>query len=267
MIVQKIASVDLEEIRTLRPDGWSDIVPDFRFYLDADYCYPVKAVIDEQIVGVGAAIIYGDTGWLAHVIVDRNYRKRGIGYRIVQELLSLFPQGKIKTYSLIATELGKPVYRKAGFRTVGEYVFLKREHPWISTSVSSHIHSFKKEYLHDICALDRKISGEDRRKLITGFLKGACVYIQKDKVLGYYLPALKEGPVYADHIEAGLELMKLKYATVDKAVLPSENVIAIDFLKANGFHETDTHGTRMIFGNDIHWIPDQMYSRIGGNLG
>ncbi len=48
----------------------------------------------------------------------------------------------------------------------------------------------------------------------------------------------------------GIELLSLKYALNDKAVLPSENESAIRFLKENGFEENKIKGKRMIYGEE-----------------
>ncbi len=61
--------------------------------------------------------------------------------------------------------------------------------------------------------------------------------------------------------------MNLKYSTSDKAVLPSENIAGIEFLKQNGFVENTTKGTRMIMGKELEWKPNNVYSRISGNFG
>jgi len=61
--------------------------------------------------------------------------------------------------------------------------------------------------------------------------------------------------------------MKTKYSKADKAVIPSENQIGIDFLKKNGFILSETKGKRMILGKNIDWKPECIFSRIGGNYG
>lgn len=93
------------------------------------------------------------------------------------------------------------------------------------------------------------------------------MYAKGSKINGFYLPDLGEGLIFAENSEAGVELMKVKYAKSDKAVIPSENQVGIDFLKQNGFKQIDTKGKRMILGKDISWKPDCVYSRIGGNYG
>jgi hypothetical protein len=85
--------------------------------------------------------------------------------------------------------------------------------------------------------------------------------------LGYCIPTLKEGPIIAVDKVAGLELMKVKYRTSEKAVIPVENISALEFLLANGFKPTETRGTRMILGHEISWEPSNIYSRAGGNFG
>ncbi|MFA5044978.1 MAG: GNAT family N-acetyltransferase [Paludibacter sp.] len=266
MTFETITINDLEEIRNLQPEDWQDIIPDMEFYIKSSFCNPMKAMLNNKIVGIGTSIVFENTSWVAHIIVDRDSRNKGIGLQIVSELLDSIRKKSIETCSLIATELGKPVYMKAGFRIVAEYSFFKREKSWVDCPVSEKVIPFKEEYRSMIYELDKKISGERRALLLAGYLGNSMLFVGNNKVLGYYIPDLKEGLIFADTEEAGWELMKLKYSTVDTAVLPSDNSAGLAFLKQNGFIETKK-GTRMIVGKDVDWNPRKMYSRIGGNLG
>lgn len=266
MQFETITYSDLDEIRNLQPDDWGDIIPDIEFYLRSSFCNPVKAIIDGSIVGMGTAIVFDNTAWLAHIIVGTGYRNQGIGGEIVNHLLDLLKKDSIETCLLIATSLGKPVYIKAGFSVVSEYLFFKREKPGVTCVLSENLVSFVEEYRSGIYELDKKISGEDREKLLESMLEKSILYVDNNKVLGYYIPELKEGLIFADTNEAGIELMKLKYSTVDKAVLPSENTAGREFLIQNSFVQISI-GTRMILGKEIAWKPEKIYSRIGGNLG
>ncbi len=258
---------DLEEIRNLQPEGWPDIVPAFESYINQDFCHPIKTRLDNRIVGIGTSIIFGKTSWIAHIIVDKDYRNKGIGYQLVETLLKSIKKQGIKTCLLISTELGMPVYIKAGFKIVTEYLFLKREKSWAEFPVCENVVPFKDEYYPMIIRLDKLISGEQREQLIKEYLDNSMIYVENKEVKGYYLPDLGEGLIFAVTDNAGLELMKIKYSMIDKAVLPSDNVAGTDFLKHNGFIETDTKGTRMILGKNIDWKPEKIFSRIGGNYG
>jgi GNAT superfamily N-acetyltransferase len=257
---------DLVEIRNLQPADWPDIIPDIRFYINSTFCHPIKAVIANIIVGTGTMVVFENTCWIAHIIVGRNYRNKGIGTAIVNELMKTTKSNSMDTCSLIATDLGKPLYLKAGYRTVAEYSFLERIESWTDCPVSKNIVPFEEEYRTTVYALDKLVSGENREKLLAGFLNNSILYVDNGNVLGFYIPGLKEGLIYAITEEAGIALMNLKYAKIDKAVLPAANATGIDFLLQNGFSEI-RKGSRMIFGKDIDWKPQKIFSRIGGNFG
>jgi GNAT superfamily N-acetyltransferase len=258
---------DLDDLKILQPPDWSDIIPDIRYYIEAGFCYPLKVIVDGEIAGLGAAIVYGETAWLAHIIVHSQFRNKGIGYTIVKELLNIINNMKVSSCLLTATVLGKPVYLKAGFKSISEYVFLNRVESWNDYPISENIRPYKSDFTDQIYQIDKRVSGEDRRVLLDDFISESQVYIQQNKVLGYSIPTLKEGPIIAITKEAGLELMKVKYRTSEKAVIPAENISALEFLQANGFKPMETRGTRMMIGNEISWEPTNIYSRAGGNFG
>ena len=235
--------------------------------MNSPFCYPIWAEVDGRIVGIGASIHFDHTAWIAHIIVDNHFRNRGIGYQIVCELLAGIKKDSIEICSLVATALGQPVYKKAGFRVVSEYSFMTRAMPWTVQADSDKVVPFKEEYRPMIYAIDQQVSGENRARLLSSYVEGSMVYLDEGKVVGYYIPGLKEGMIVADTKEAGIALMKIKYSIVDKAVLPSDNLTGMNFLQQNGFMETERKGVRMILGKDIHWKPSAIYSRIGGNLG
>jgi len=267
MKFETIALNDLDGIKHLQPPGWPDIVPVFEFYVKKDFCYPIKIKLDGKIVGIGTAVIFHKTGWLAHIIVDKDYRNRGIGSAIVNELLRITKSESVETNLLIATELGFPVYKKAGFEIISEYYHFKREKPWNGYAVSPNISNFRNDYYSMIIEMDNNISGEEREILLKEYAHDSLIYLENNILKGFYIPKLGGGLIFADTNHAGLELMKLKYSKADTAVLPSDNFSGISFLKENGFVQTSTIGIRMVLGKNINWKPEKVYSRIAGNLG
>ena len=97
-------------------------------------------------------------------------------------------------------------------------------------------------------------------------LENSYVYQENGKLTGYYIPGLGEGLIIADNVEAGIELMKLRYSIINKGVLPIDNIEGIKFLKENGFLEIK-RAKRMILGKEFSWQPGKVFNRIGGNLG
>jgi GNAT superfamily N-acetyltransferase len=267
MKIEPITLNDLKSLGHLQPEGWSDILPDLAFYVTSDFCNPVKMTDGESVAGIGASIRFKYTAWLAHIIVDPGFRNRGIGYQIVDRLLRDLERGGTASCLLTATELGRPVYTRAGFRDVAEYIFLNREKPWQTVPVSPDIIDFREEFRTTVYEMDRQATGEDREKLLAPFLNSARLYVRNHKMIGYLIPGLREGLIIAENDEAGLALMNIKFATADKAALPAENKAGVDFLLKRGFADARKTGIRMIRGEDISWKPGMIYSRIGGNVG
>jgi len=185
----------------------------------------------------------------------------------VKELITQINAKSIKSILLIATDLGKPIYLKAGFMEVMEYRFLKRDVPNIVPRENVHVVNFDERFRQDLYQLDRDISGEGREALIGDYLQDAKIYVKENVVYGFYLPSLKEGLIYANLEEAGLALMAYKYATMDKAVIPAQNLAGLTLLQELGFVAVEKTGRRMLLGDDIDWNASNVYARIGGNFG
>lgn len=267
MKFEPISSTDLSEIQKLQPEGWSEIITDIEFYINSNFCFPIKTSIDEKIVGIGATLLFKDTAWLAHIIVDSEYRKQGIGFEIVNELLRFTEEKGITKILLNASALGRPVYPKVGFNKVSEYIYLIKEGKFHDYQLSENIMPYQETHYHSLLHLDKLISDEDREVLLKDHLDGAKVYIENNELKAYYLPALGEGLIIAINSEIGIELMKLKYVNEVKAVIPEQNKAAIDFLLQNGYVLSTTTGTRMIRGDRINWQAENIFGRIGGNFG
>lgn len=267
LLFDRVLPQDLGQIDALQPTGWTGMADRFAGYIQNETCTPIKAEHQGTIIGVGASIRFEKTAWIAHIVVHEAYRKRGIGSHILQHLLNQLEQEDVASISLLATKSGESVYKKANFRTLTEYIFFTREGQVIQTERSANIIPYAAVYDSHMFQLDRLISGEDRENLIRPHLKNALVYLKNDQILGYYLPTLVEGPIYALSNEAGLALMALRCPYAKKAVVPIENPSAIAYLHQQGFRETGLREKRMILGKDISWRPGCIYNRVGGNYG
>src|SRR5688500_3639509 len=118
---------ELNDLIALQPEGWPDIRPHFQFYFNSSFCSPIKLVADKKIVGIGSCIYHRETAWLGHIIVHKEFRNQGIGTKITQALVERALEINSSTISLIATELGEPVYAKLGFRKESDYCFFTKE--------------------------------------------------------------------------------------------------------------------------------------------
>lgn len=264
MEVLPLNNNDVNLLGNLQPAGWPDIVPNFRFYTASSFCFPIKIIIDGKIAGIGAAIIHHEIAWLGHIIVHPEYRGKGIGAYITQTLVDMAKQHNCETINLIATDLGAPVYEKAGFTTETEYLFFKDIH--IASTLSPHVIPYKKEFREQIAEIDYLTSQEERMFFFEEHLARGLVYRSNNMVEGFYLPTLGEGLIIANTPTAGIELLKVHFNTNDKVAFPKDNLYAATFLHERGFKEIRT-AKRMILGKPRNVILSNIYNRIAGNIG
>jgi len=261
--IRPCTSNDLPKISRLQPDGWEDITPWFRFYCNHSFCYPVVMEHDNSFIGIGTAISNGNSGWVAQIVVDEKHRGKEFGYEITDHLIKTLQSSGAESIHLIATEMGFPLYKKMGFKTITEYAFFRgtwrgnfHEHP--------NIRPFMKTDLPRITGLDHMVSGENRMQMLENFSTNILVYEKNKDITGYFYQDFGEGMVIAKDPEAGIELLKLKLQSGNiKTVIPVENQHCISFLKEIGFEHYNS-ARRMILGKNFNQKPECIYSRAGG---
>jgi GNAT superfamily N-acetyltransferase len=268
-MIQPFTADDLLRIAHLQPDGWQDIGPFFRFYLDDPICRAYKIEEQRRIVAVGALILHVETAWLAHVIVAPEMRRKGLGMLMTQKLVtSAETYGRV-TQLLIATKMGEPLYGRLGFGRSCDYLFYHPPVPGQYEHPPEGVRRLKPSDIPQIMAMDRSASGEDRQSLLSGFTGNGQVYTATDdkEIRGFYLPEFGEGLVVAQDSEAGQALMKLRLAEAKAApVLPDANYAGNQLLQDLGL-EVKGSTARMVRNGADPLQPEMLFNRIGGHLG
>ncbi|MFC2133661.1 GNAT family N-acetyltransferase [Bacteroidota bacterium] len=257
---------DVDQIRYLQPKGWGDITFFFRMYTRCDFCCPIAAVKNGKIIGVGTGIQNDDTGWIAHIIVSPEYYKKGIGGKLTEHVMHNLEEKGCKTQLLIATQMGEKLYEKLGFKTSCVYDFYEPK-KLENNFQSKEIRQLRKEDYEQIIEIDRKVSGEERECMLKMYDIYGKVYEDPDvkKIRGYFFPILGEGMIIATDDEAGLELLRYKHSRrLSKTTIPESNKTAAEFMESSGFKKV-LSAPRMVFGKEVNWKPEYVYSRIGGH--
>jgi hypothetical protein len=279
MHCEPFALSDIDSLDELQPPGWGDLKPVFSYYLASKCCTPVKVTAGTAMIGIGCAISFGGTAWLAHIIVHGSHRRRGAGRAIVDHLVKQLEQAGCKTISLVATNEGRPLYAKAGFIEQMEYAVLRRPEETPSNAVRPRIQSGGSSPLElvgygpadrgSILALDHAISGERRESILDEHLSSCRLAKLRGTITGYYLPGLGEGPVYAIDPDAGEMLLQFRLqagSAMGRCGMPATNGAAVKVCQVYGLTEM-RRATRMVLGQAFAWRPECIYARIGGNLG
>jgi GNAT superfamily N-acetyltransferase len=164
------------------PDGmrlkelanWNQTEQDWELFLSANPQGCFVATVDGRVVGTVTTIIYENRfAWIGMVLVDPEFRKRGIGSALLQRAIEHLESRGTLCMKLDATPQGKPVYQKLGF--VSEYEIerwrLKRPLKDIKPGTAG-------GKLEDILKLDREVFGADRSALLRTLSQSASEFVQ-----------------------------------------------------------------------------------------
>jgi GNAT superfamily N-acetyltransferase len=180
--------------------GWNQTEADWERFLTASLngCF----VMDDarKIAGSAATITYENRfAWIGMVLVDPDYRNRGIGTALLQRAVEYLDDAGVPTLKLDATPAGKPLYEKMGF--VSEYEIdrwiLKRGAPKHSTTTPL---APSVEALDQTFERDREIFGADRSALLRSLSDRSptLTFVERSSRLDGY--AFGRHGLFADHL-------------------------------------------------------------------
>jgi GNAT superfamily N-acetyltransferase len=265
--IKKIKLNELSIIKDFAPVEWHlDLEQVYSMHFGRDYFYPIVAIVNDEIVGTGIAILNENVSWLGTIIVKESHRNKGIGNAITVELIEYSRKKGIESIILTASDMGLPIYKKLGFVADINYLFFKSENPVKIDSLSKNISKIIKDDYQRIFELDHSISGEIREKLLINFLETGYKFY-KHEIEGFYLPDFGKGLIIANTEIAGIELLKFRLSFDPSSIgIPETNSKAIAFLKSNGFFEY-FKTPRMFLNKNVNWVSEKVYSRGCGYMG
>ncbi|HET7855339.1 MAG TPA: GNAT family N-acetyltransferase, partial [Gaiellaceae bacterium] len=145
-------------------------------------------VVDDagEIVAVGGALAYGSFCWIGLVATHPARQRQGLATKVSAQLIGWAHGLGCKTIALDASEAGRPVYERLGFRVVGKTAELSI--PVFAGRKPSSVACLRREDVEQLLVLDRRIFGGDRARLFRALRqKDARCYVAKngDEPVGY----------------------------------------------------------------------------------
>ncbi len=219
IFLRKMVLSDMDSLMKLKDaESWNQLEKDWAVLINYKESVNLVAVLDEQIVGTVTAINYANTvAWIGMMLVDRDYRGRGISKLLLLDAIDKLK--KCKSIKLDATPAGRPVYLKMGF--IDEHVLYRMTHPSVSEiSLSDNTietEQIKPDDIQKVVDFDKKVFGADRTELIRSLYKGApeLVWIIRENknVTGFCLGRRGQnftqiGPVYASSSKGAKALIQ-----------------------------------------------------------
>jgi GNAT superfamily N-acetyltransferase len=217
-LIDPLGPEEAEAVMPLSSEaGWNQIPADWRFMLGVGQGAGVR---DEQghWIGTGLMLPLGERiAWISMVLVDGSHRRRGIGGALLEHCFeSAEQQGSIA--GLDATEFGRPVYLRYGFRDVyplRRWLLDGLPSSWRPPAALS-VAPVNPSDLREFVRYDGLRSGLEREHILAHLLERqprlAFAARRGDNLAGYVLArdgrlATQIGPVVADNAETAVALI------------------------------------------------------------
>lgn len=181
---------------------WGFAEEDFKFMMKLEPEGCLVALDDAKLIGLTTTIRFENLGWIGNVIVEAEYREKGIGSIIVQRAISYLESigaTSIGLYSYVDTV---PFYERLGFKRDKTFIYLVG-----SGAEVSEIGAVKpmgdKDFKKAV-ELDRDCIGVSREKLLRGIFsrsRNLCyVAFEGGDLLGFVMArgssdAVEVGPL------------------------------------------------------------------------
>lgn len=167
--IRKMVKNDLEDcVKITESEEWDYGIGDFErlLYYEPDGCF--VATYNNQIIGIITSIAYTHFAWIGNVIVNSQFRRRGIGKRLMETVHKYLFNKNIETLFLEATLKCVQFYRKLGYAPTGRTMKLigyPECRTWNATS-SLLTKRVEVSELPDIYYLDKTYFGDDRSRVL-----------------------------------------------------------------------------------------------------
>lgn len=275
--IREMTLVDVDSVGAVTSaGGFGDRREFFGTVIAMRQCRPIVAIAEGRPIGTGLGTIHGDVGWVGVIFVVPELRRRGIGRALTEAVCDILAGAGCRSLVLVATDLGRPLYERLGFREQTRY-HMFAGNPLDVAPVpppGASLRPVRPSDLDAIEALDREATGERRRPLIEA--NAGSGWLIEDEgtagLRGFVLPTHRgNGSLIAVRPIDAVCLLDLHRHLVPKdglvwAGLVSENGPGIRLLTERGWSEWRSF-PRMVRGPEPDWRPDTIWGQFNHAMG
>jgi len=272
VVLRRLLASDIPAAMQLSEQaGWNQTTEDWRMLMDLapEGCFAIE--VDGELAATTTLICYGHRlAWIGMVLTELSYRGRGFARRLLTQALTQADELRIETVKLDATDQGRTLYEKLGFR------FEQAVERWTrpgSTGSSSTTPLVEAHPVEDWRGADQRAFGADRSRLLARlaqrgqpllFLDGSYLLTRPGRQTRYLGPSVCEAPATARAlIERVLQIAGVQDCLWD--LLP-RNTNAAAIARDLAFTPT-RHLHRMVRGKDLRAKDEMIYAIAGFELG
>lgn len=281
--LRRLLPSDLESALQLSTAaGWNQVFGDWESFLRLNPLGCFAMIANGRLVGTATTIDYASQlGWIGMVLVDRRYRRQGIGRTLLCRALEQLAD--CRSIGLDATKEGEPLYQSLGFqakeRVVRFYRSIQTKQAQSPTS-SGGVRPMVSRDLEYINEFDAERFGVSRHSLLVDRLKWcpaeAVVAEEKGRIVGYAMARPGRngdhiGPLVADSFDCARSLLNVQIIRCSTGALLLDTLLLTDswrkYLLQMGFAESRVF-QRMWKGRvGTRGVPKAQFAQSGPELG
>jgi predicted GNAT family N-acyltransferase len=270
--LRRLAASDLPAALELSEQaGWNQTVDDWRMLIDLAPKGCLAIEVDGELAATTTLLGYGRRlAWIGMVLTKKSYRGRGFARRLLTQALNLADQTAIETVKLDATDQGRPLYEKTGFRSEQAVERWTRAGTGHATGTTVPVGERPGENWR---MADHRAFGADRSELLERlarrgqppFVMDGSYWLTRPGRYSHYL-----GPSVCDAPRTARALIELALPTAGNRdcswdLFPA-NAAAAAIARDLAFMPT-RRLQRMVRGKDLHANNDSIYAIAGFELG
>jgi GNAT superfamily N-acetyltransferase len=277
--VRPMTAADVDPlVASILADHWGDRRSWFDFAMASPACR-VFVADDDSGAAIGTAVltIHGSVGWIGTIWVAPTARRSGVGSELTGATIDAAEAAHCRTLLLVATDAGRPMYERVGFRVQTWYRTM--EAPASSGQgragrTDPGIRPFRAEDLPSLVALDRAATGEDRAVNLVRLAtpSGTRVLERDGRITGFVARApWGGGATVAPGPDDAMAILDARRFAAEpgrrvRCGILLENEAGADALDAAGWTEA-WRAPRMIRGEDLDWQPEHIWGQFNHAMG
>jgi GNAT superfamily N-acetyltransferase len=258
-LFRRMSSADIPAALRLSTEaGWNQTANDWQMLLELapDGCFVIE--IDGTLAATTTLLCHGQKlAWIGMVLTTEKYQGRGFARRLITEALAQADRRQIESVKLDATDQGRPIYEKMGFRfeqsverwsRSGTDNFVAIPKP-VTNFVGDSFEADRSQLLHKLAA---------RHSPLT--LDHSWLFTRAGRHSAYL------GPAVCENLATARRLFEQVSGSAWYWDLPPSNGDAVVLAKELGF-SPERKLSRMVRGKDLRGKEDAIYAIAGFELG
>jgi GNAT superfamily N-acetyltransferase len=274
-----MTAADIEPVSAaILADDWGDRRSWFEYALASPACRAFVAEdVDGQAVGTGVLTTHGSVGWIGTIWVAPTIRRRGVGLDLTKAAIEAAETAGCRTFLLVATDAGRPMYERLGFRTQTWYRTMEAQ-PGSARGSRGRpdpgIRAFRPDDLPSLLQLDRVATGEDRAVSLERLATpGGTLVVERGGVIAGFVARAPwgGGATVAPRVDDALAILDARRLAAQpgrrvRCGILVDNEAGARALEGTGWREA-WRAPRMIRGDELDWRPEHIWGQFNHAMG